>query len=151
MIAGIELRYLYHDADVIEVRIVAQNSRFRGSADVYIGTSCLIETAKAIEGFPANSQDTRDVTLGAFGNDFAGGAVRLEFFCKDIAGHSTVRITIESGEQRPPEPASGQIATLESTVLYVDFEPAGLDEFVAELKEIEQTLGGSAVLRTDVI
>ena len=151
MIAGIEITYLYHDADVIEIRVVAQNSGFRGSADAYVGTGGLIEAAKVIEGFPANSQDTREVTLGAFGHNFAGGAVLLEFFCKDGAGHSTIRVTVESDERSFPRPVSEQIPKLESAVLYVDFEPAGLDEFTVELKEIERTLGGSAVLKTGVI
>jgi len=151
VIEAIKLSYLYHDVDVIEVRIVAQNPEFKASADVYVGIGQLNEVAAHIEGFPTNPQDTREVLLGAFGNNFAGGAARLEFFCKDMAGHSTVRVTIESDEERHRMPAPSQIEKSECAVLYIDFEPAALDVFVAQLREIERTFEGSSVLKTGII
>jgi hypothetical protein len=149
VIEAINLSYLYHDLDVIEVRIVAQNAEFKASADVENGK--LIEVATLIEGFPTSSQDTREVVLGAFGNNFAGGAAELQFFCKDSAGHSTIRVTIESDERSLRAPTPKQIEKPECAVLYIDFEPAELDIFVAQLKQVERTLKGSAILNINII
>jgi hypothetical protein len=83
MNAGLKVTYLYHDGDIIEVRIVAENGSFRGSAEVYVGTDCLLEAAAVLEGFPKDRQDTREVVFGAAGPKFAGGSARLKFYCKD--------------------------------------------------------------------
>lgn len=88
MNAGLKVTYLYHDGDIIEVRIVAENASFRGSADVYVGTDGLLEATAVLEGFPKDRQDTREVVFGAAGPKFAGGSVRLKFYCKDGAGHA---------------------------------------------------------------
>ena len=58
MNAGLKVTYLYHDGDIIEVRIVAENVSFRGSADVYVGTDGLLEAAAVLEG----SQDSSIAT-----------------------------------------------------------------------------------------
>jgi len=142
MSVGLQVTYLYHDVDVVEVRVTVDNACFRGTADVYVGTGELQEAADKIRDFPANAQETRGVTFGSFRPRTAGGAVRLEFFCKDMAGHSAVRAIIEEDypKQRPPQCA---------TVL-VDFEPAALDQFVRELGRVEAEFG-SAALTTQVI
>ena len=87
--------YLYHDGDIIEVRIVAENVSFRGSADVYVGTDGLLEAAAVLEGFPKDRQDTREVVFGAAGPKLAGGSARLKFYCKDGAGHTAFLAEIE--------------------------------------------------------
>jgi hypothetical protein len=51
MNVGLKVAYLYHDGDVIEVRITAENANFRGTADVYVGTDGLLEVAAVLEGF----------------------------------------------------------------------------------------------------
>jgi hypothetical protein len=90
MNAGLKITYLYHDGDIIEVRIVAENASFRGSTDVYVGTDGLLEAAAVLEGFPKDRQDTREVVFGAAGPKFAGGSGRLKFYCKDGAGHTAL-------------------------------------------------------------
>ena len=49
MNAGLKVTYLYHDGDIVEVRIVAENVSFRASADVYVGTDGLLEAAAVLE------------------------------------------------------------------------------------------------------
>ena len=95
MNAGLKVAYLYHDGDIIEVRIVAENLSFRGSADVYVGTDGLLDAAAVLEGFPKDRQDTREVVFGAAGPKFAGGSARLKFYCKDGAGHTAFLAEIE--------------------------------------------------------
>jgi len=137
MTTGLQFTYLYHDNDLVELRVTVNNGRFSGSANLYIAvaeTSAIIETLK---GFPTNSQDTREYTLGTFGPSF-GGAVHLHFFCKDRAGHCTLKATIEDDFDTYP-------ITQQSVVL-LDFEPAALDRFLAALPDLERNRAGTAEL-----
>jgi hypothetical protein len=143
MNVGLKVTYLYHDIDLIEVRIVAENAAFRGSADVYVGTDGLREAAAVIEGFPKDRRDTREIVFGAAGPKFAGGSVRLIFYCKDAAGHTAFRAEIEA-DYRGQERA--QCATV-----FVDFEPASLDRFLIELRQVEKEHLGNAALITQAI
>ena len=74
MSTGLKVTYLWHDNDVIEIRVTVENARFRGTADTYVGTDGLLEAAAKLEGFPANRGDKREVIFGAEGKGFAGGA-----------------------------------------------------------------------------
>jgi hypothetical protein len=143
MTAGLKVTYLYHDGDIVEVRIVAENLSFRGSADVYVGTDGLLEAAAALEGFPKDRQDTREVLFGAAGPKFAGGSARLKFYCRDGAGHTAFLAEIEE-DYREQERA--QCATV-----VVDFEPAALDRFLIELRQVEIEHRGTAVLEIQAI
>jgi hypothetical protein len=96
---ALQFNYLYHDVDVIELRVTVENACFRGSADVYVGTDELAKTAATLKGFPEHSRDAREFTFGAFGPKYAGGAVRLEFYCKDMACHFAVWATIDADYQ----------------------------------------------------
>lgn len=143
MNVGLQITYLYDDTDIIEVRIVVENQFFRGTADVYVGKGQLSEAAAALEGFPKDRSDKREVILGSSGPHFAGGSVRLEFYCKDLAGHAAFRAFIEE-DYRQDEHA--QCATI-----FVDFEPAALDRFLTELQQVEHNLRGSATLILQLI
>ena len=132
-----QVTYLYHDLDVVKVSIAVDNGRFRATTDVYVGSGELQEAADRLRGFPANSHDTREVTFGSFVPGTAGGAVRLEFFCKDLAGHTAFRAIVED-DYSEREPA--QCATI-----LVNFEPAALDRFLTELIQVEAELGSAAL------
>lgn len=65
MSTGLKVAYLWHDNDVIEVRVTVENARFRGTANVYVGTDGLLEAAGTLAGFPKHSRDKREVIFGA--------------------------------------------------------------------------------------
>jgi hypothetical protein len=139
MRTGLKVTYLWHDNDVIEVRVTVENTRFRGTADTYVGTNGLLETTAALAGFPADQGDKREVIFGAEGKGFAGGAVRLQFYCSDLAGHAQFRATIEGDY--------GNQEVAECATICVDFEPAALDGFLEELQQVEREHRGSASLQ----
>jgi hypothetical protein len=140
---GLKVAYLYHDVDVIEVRVTAESANFRGTVNVYVGTDGLLEAASMLEGFPKNAHDRREVTFGAAGKKFAGGLVRLEFYCKDMAGHASFRATMEGDY--------GSMDVAESATVHVDFEPASLDQFLVELRQVEADHRGYASIMTGAI
>ena len=142
MSLGLQFSYLWHDLDVIELRIVAENIGFRGCAELYIEHGQLLEVAEILKGFPQHSKDSREVVLGAFGPGFAGGAVRLAFHCKDMAGHPAFWATIEAA------PLGSHKA--ECAEILVDFEPASLDRFLADLRTLDSELQGCASLAANI-
>ena len=68
MNAGLKVTYLYHDGDIIEVRIVAENASFQDSAKVYVGTDGLLEAAAVLEGFSEGSPEHSGSRLRSSGS-----------------------------------------------------------------------------------
>jgi hypothetical protein len=140
MIAGLKAAYLWHDNDVIEIRITVENTRFRATTDVYVGTDGLCSATAIMQACPANNDDRRRIAFGGAGKAFAGGFAQLDFYCEDAAGHTCLHAVIE-------DDFKNRDAT-ESAVIQVNFEPAALDTFLVELIQIERELSGSACLMT---
>jgi hypothetical protein len=139
MINGLQFCYLWHDYDMNEVRIVVGNGRFCGTTNVYVEIGGLVEAARVLEGFPKDARDSREVEFGNFGPKSAGGAVRLRFQCKDLAGHTEIRAELEDDYL--------SLGNVESATLFLDFEPAALDEFVVTLRRLEADRESCAELR----
>ena len=125
---GFQLEIIYEDVHLLEIRVSAWNGRFGGTADVYIGLDQLKETATKLQRFPLDLSDVREVAFGAFGPESASGGVSMRFYCADRAGHTYVDIRIESSED--------SIGKVQSVLMTVTIEPAGLDSFVEELRQM---------------
>jgi hypothetical protein len=121
----------------MRLRVRVANLDFCGTAEVYVATGSLGEVFSIFTGFPQSRQDARELVLGAFGTEFAGGAARLNLYCKDLAGHAVLRATVEADYPATSVP--------DSATFVVDFEPAQLDEFLAQIKRFEAT--GYALLK----
>ena len=135
----VQLSYRYHDADVVELRVSAWNGSFGGSTCLYVGQGDLADTAKLLAGFPVGLEDQREATFGAFGPKSAGGATSLKFSCIDGAGHCQLHVTIEADYDR------GDLLAQRVEMLCA-FEPAALDQFLEQMRELNSSLWGSAVL-----
>ena len=123
---GLHLRVIHQDNDLVEIRVFGWNGAFGGEANVYIGVGYLQELAAKLNGFPQNASDIREVTLGAFGPDYAGGGVSMRFYCADQAGHAYVQTKIESEYQ-----ANGEVQFAQ---LLLPIEAAAIDDFVNQLR-----------------
>jgi hypothetical protein len=145
MSAGLEFKYLWHDVDVFEVAILASNGEFAGAAKTYIQVGGLSGAAQTLDGFPRNLSDARELSFGSFGREFAGGGVHLRFFCGDGAGHAVAEIRIESEDARAT--GSRWRRPEQTAHLFAEFEAHAMDEFVAELRQMEETMSGCAALR----
>jgi hypothetical protein len=134
----VRLAYRYHDVDLVELTASAWNGKFGGSARLYVGHGELADAAETLIGFPVNTEDTRDVTFGSFGPESGGGAMFLKFSCVDRAGHCQLQLKLESDPilQSP----------LECVELISGVEPAALDRFVEQLRILNSSLTGSAML-----
>ena len=135
---GFRLEVIYADADLFELRVSAWNGAFGGATDLYVEVDGLGQIASKIAGFPKNPADVREFTLGAFGREFAGGAMNMRFYCIDQAGHAYVESRIESDAESAKV---WQVATLVMPV-----EAAAIDRFVEDLRRLEKEKSGVALL-----
>jgi len=124
---GIEVTIVYEDTDLIEVSVLASNGRFSGLALAYASPDAVREFADLIAGFPRSPADRRAFTFGSFDPAYANGAASLELSCKDAAGHAVVAVRLEA--EREPDPP-------ETATFRLDFEPAALERFVRQLREL---------------
>jgi len=145
MTIGLKMCYLWHDIDVYKVRISGSNGVFSGGTDVYRGIGGIAEAASTLDGFPVNTSDHRELQFGAFGRDFAGGGVNLRFFCKDGAGHAVLEFRIESEDGCYTNSRWNQPE--QSARFFAEVEPSAIDDFVAELRKLEEEKSGIASLR----
>ena len=142
---GLEIVYEWHDQDVMKISIGASSGAFAGSALPYLPTSGLAEFATNLNGFPANSSDVREMEFGGIGKESAGGYVRLRFSCRDRAAHSIVEIQVDSkNEFRPESPWNRSSQTAH---FFAAIEPSAVDDFVKELRRLNEEKTGKAWLR----
>ena len=139
MSLGFEFRVRWHDQDAIELNVAAWNGAFGGSANIYEAIGDLRSAADRLRGFPKDPKDTREVVFGNFDHKYAGGGVRLRFYCIDGAGHAYVEAVIDSNF------LSG--GTIQTATLAMPVEAAAVDTFVQELQRLESDLAGAAHLR----
>jgi hypothetical protein len=142
METGFKFDLLYRDNDLVKVRVSAGNSTFGGTADVYLRTGQLGELASQLQGFPKTLSDTRQVLLGTFDPESAGGGVSMRFYCVDRSGHIRVETKIESDGD-----SAGRV---QSAMLLVPIEPGAIDLFVEDLRGLDAGVTATACLRATV-
>jgi len=136
---GIEFEVLWFDQDVIEYQVTCSNGPFRGATRMYLAHDDLFKTGETLSGFPSNMRDTRDIELGAFAPNVAGGGIHMSFRCVDSVGHAVVLVRLRSdGCRGPDEP--------ESACLYIPVEAGPIDSFVAKARSIDNSKGAKAYL-----
>jgi len=137
---GIEFEVVWFDQDVVEYQVTCSNGPFRGATRMYLAHDELSKTAEILSGFPSDTKDTRDVQLGAFEPNVAGGGIHLSFRCIDSVGHSVVLVRLRAdGCMGPAEP--------ESVSLFVPVEAGSIDTFVAKARSIDEKQGAKAYLQ----
>jgi hypothetical protein len=137
---GIAIEILYSDEDVFDVKFSAGNGAFGGATRIWVEIGGLDTLADKISGFPKGPQDSRELVLGAFGREYAGGATHLRLFCIDLAGHSYIESKIESGEE--------SAGVFQTAIVIMPVEASAIDRFVTGLRKIEKARNGTAVLES---
>lgn len=139
MMNGIQLDVIWLDYDMIEVMVTCSNGYFSGTAEIYLGHDDLTKLADALSGFPSDLADTRTVEIGTFNPDHADGGLRLRLSCTDSSGHAVAEVKLRGCGCRGLGEAG-------SVALCIKVEPAGIDSFVLQLRQIDATIGVSAFL-----
>jgi hypothetical protein len=133
--AELRIEPVWHDQDLIEVRVVASNGTFAGTACVYIDMEALHAAARLLAGFPSGRADRRRIQWGGPGL----GTATLDFVVIDGVGHCQVIAELHTGDQCADVP--GQAATVLLSV-----EVAAVDRFVADLRRASERRQGTTVL-----
>jgi hypothetical protein len=140
---GIELRLVWFDNDVLNLRASAWNGSFGGVAEIYEAIGGLQAAASYLRGFPKGPSDQRDIVFGNFDRKCAAGGMRLRFHCIDGAGHAYVETTIDANYRTG--------GTIQTAVLAMPVEAAAVDAFVSQLEQVELSRSGAALLEAKEI
>jgi hypothetical protein len=103
MNVGLRVTYLYHDVDVIEVRVTAGNERFRGSTNVYVETDGLLGAAAALKGFPNDHKDKREIMFGLASPKFRRDVKLAAKRGKNMDKLRSLILSLVEGEELPPQ------------------------------------------------
>jgi hypothetical protein len=139
MVVGIEFQLIWHDNDVLNLRVLAWNGDFGGVVKIYEGVGNLHVVAAHLREFPNNPGDRREIVFGNFDRKCAEGGVSMRFHCVDGAGHAFVEVSVDSNFQRG--------GTIQTAVPAMPVEAAAVDVFVRELERLESERSGTALLR----
>jgi hypothetical protein len=143
--AGLEFKCCWFDAHVLEISVTSTNGEFSGVAHPYISHDGLEKAVAILDKFPENNLDTRELTFGGSGEQFAGGYVNLKFSCRDLAGHGVIEVHIESKNERRSSSTWNQPSQF--VRFFATIQPAAVDEFPKELRKLHQTREGTAWLQ----
>ena len=137
MNTGVEIEVTWGDEDVLLLEVSASNGIFAGRIEAYGAWGMAAEWAAALEGFPRNRDDCREVSTGAFSDEYAGGGVMLRFVVRDAAGHCAVGVRLR---------AADLIRSTASAEFTIGVEAAAVDRFVADLRAMSADVGQRAAL-----
>ena len=135
---GLRVDVVWHDEDVFIIRVSVWNGQFGGTAETYVAIGDLNEMAKKLSGFPRSPADAREIVVGSFGREFAGGAASMRFYCADSAGHAYVEVKIESEFE--------SAGVVQYVIISMPIEAAAVDLFVGDLSRLETERSGTAML-----
>src|SRR5262245_47677977 len=129
MTPGIDLSIVFADEHLLELRVWASNGRFAGQADLYTPLDAPADLAAVLRAFPSSTTDRRDFELGTREDR---SRVQLRFSCSDSLGHVVAEVDLCSSPLGGTGPESARFR--------VQVEPAGIDAFVRELREMARTV-----------
>jgi len=131
---------VWFDQDVIECRVTCSNGPFCGATKMYLAHDELLKAADTLAGFPSSVEDNRNIRLGAFEPDVAGGGIEMAFRCVDSAGHAVVVVRLRAdGCKSVGEP--------QSVSLYIPVEAGAIDSFVSKARSLDDNMGAKAYLQ----
>src|SRR6266481_2168312 len=96
MEVGIEFQLIWHDNDVLNLRVSAWNGDFGGVAEIYEGVGDLHVAASNLRGFPNNPSDRREIVFGNFDRKRAAGGVSMRFHGVEGPRHANVDASVSS-------------------------------------------------------
>jgi len=134
---GLEFEVVWFDQDAIEYLVRCSNGSFGGATRLYSSHVDLTNAAGILSGFPSNIEDCRNLRLGTFAPELAGGG--MTFKCVDSAGHAVVLVTLRDDGRKG-------ICQPQSVNLCIPVEAGAIDSFVAKVHSMDDVVGAKAYL-----
>jgi hypothetical protein len=148
---GIHLRILSFDDDSVMLQVIAASNTYRAQAILYVDPSFADIIQNTLSGFPNGIPDRREVSLGTFDPNFAGGGARFEFTRVDEAGHCIIWADIYSDAAHST--IGGGIFSYDATKapskasFPIMVEASAIDEFLNHLRGATPAVGDFASLQ----
>jgi hypothetical protein len=132
----LDFEVVWHDRDMVEVRVEASNGDFAGTTLAYTSRKDLLRLADSVALFPRRADDGFK-----FSSSGQHPRVALAFYCIDGAGHGAVRADLRRNL------ASNSRAEEEDRVLLeIPLGGASVAQFAGDLRRIVRDQGGTASL-----
>ncbi|MCA0234438.1 MAG: hypothetical protein LCH91_28540 [Bacteroidetes bacterium] len=134
----LELKVVWKDDDMFELKVLASNGRYTGTTEVYDTSDSLGNFAKSLIGFPTVDIKTLKHEAGQKDNY---SYFAMAFYCIDNSGHIGVQIELEENVATNYRKEEKDKIKLEIIVV-----PRGIDKFQKELLQLATTQNGVAIL-----
>jgi hypothetical protein len=133
----LELKVVWKDDHMIELRVKTSNSRFSGTTEVYDTSDTLSDFAKKLVGFPSDNK----MLFYEAGEKDSYAYFSMRFYCIDTAGHIGVEINLEENVSTVYRQEEKDKLKLEIIVV-----PSAIDLFQKELLKMAMNEDGVATL-----
>jgi hypothetical protein len=138
----LDLKIIWKDDDMFEVKVTASNGRFSGVTEVYDTSDSLLNFAKSLKGFP---NDNRTLLYEA-GQKDSYAYYSMRFYTIDNYGHVGVQICLEENVATEFRAEEKDKICLELLV-----ESSAIDIFQRELIHLAQDQTGNATLNGEIM
>ena len=133
----LELKSIWKDQDMFELKVTATNTQFSGVTEVYDQYECISEFAIELIGYPKDNK----MLFYEAGEKDSSSYFSMRYYPIDKIGHIGVEITIESKVNNTYRPEEKNKVKLEIIV-----EPSAIDNFQKELFYLAKNENGTAIL-----
>ncbi|MBO9594131.1 MAG: hypothetical protein J7599_14590 [Niabella sp.] len=133
----LKLQIIWKDNDMLELQVIASNTRYYGTTEVYDTSTSLFDFAQTLIGFPKDNNHLFYET----GYKESYAFFSMKFYCIDNSGHAGVEINLEENVATEFRPEEKHKLRLEIIV-----EPNAIDNFQKELVQLAKKQEGTAVL-----
>jgi len=133
----LELKVIWKDDDMLELKVTASNEDYFGTTDVYDTSNSLTNFAKSLIGYPKDDK----ILLHEAGQINSYAYFAMKFYCIDNAGHIGVQVSLEDNVGSEFRQEEKNKLTLEILV-----EPNAIDNFQKQLIQLAVKQTGTAIL-----
>lgn len=133
----LELKVVWKDDDMFELKVTASNVRYFGTTEVYDTSDTLTKFATSLSGYPTGN----GTLIYEAGQKDSYSYFCMKFNCIDNAGHIGVQVSLEDNVATEYRQEEKNKVTLEILV-----EPNAIDNFQKELLSLALNQDGIAVL-----
>lgn len=140
---GISFTKIWFDDDMVELRIQVSNGQSAFVNEVYVGHQQLTGLVADLSRFKTHVHGgIYDIAFGSFGPEYAHGAFHARLHFQD---RGILFVTVKSQTDFQD---FGRKNVASEAMLYLRTEPALLDNFIAEVKEMSEGKRDDVALET---
>lgn len=133
----LELKSIWKDEHMFELRVTVSNNKFTGEIEVYDQYECISDFAKELIEYPKNDK----ILFYEAGEKDSYSYFSMKYYPIDNSGHIGVEINIESNVSTVYRPEEKNKLKIEIVV-----EPSAIDNFQKELQHLAKNEDGTAIL-----